>query len=51
MTNSEEVARRVRLLRDHGRTPEGDIAGWSFNCRLDNLHAALLDLTKRELES
>jgi dTDP-4-amino-4,6-dideoxygalactose transaminase len=44
VTDSQELADKIRLLRDHGRTRDGDIAGWSFNCRLDNLHAALLDL-------
>ncbi len=43
-TNSAATAEAVRRLRDHGRTPEGDLAGWSFNCRLDNLQAAILDL-------
>jgi dTDP-4-amino-4,6-dideoxygalactose transaminase len=44
VTNREDMAEKIRRLRDHGRTPEGDIDGWSFNCRLDNLQAALLDL-------
>lgn len=44
VTNSEEIAEKVRRLRDHGRQPDGDLAGWSFNCRMDNLHAAILDL-------
>jgi len=44
VTNDQELANKVRLLRDHGRTSDGDIACWSFNCRMDNLHAAILDL-------
>jgi len=48
-TNSEEIAQKVRALRDHGRTPSGDILCWSFNCRLDNLQAALLDMKLRHL--
>jgi dTDP-4-amino-4,6-dideoxygalactose transaminase len=44
VTDDANLARRIRLLRDHGRTPDADIAGWSFNCRMDNLQAALLDL-------
>ncbi len=43
-TNSKEMADKIGLLRNHGRTNENDIAGWSFNCRMDNLHAAILDL-------
>ncbi len=44
VTNSEEISEKVALLRNHGRLPDGDVSGWSFNCRLDNLHAAILDL-------
>jgi dTDP-4-amino-4,6-dideoxygalactose transaminase len=47
-TNDEELANRLRRLRDHGRAPNG-IAEWSFNCRLDNLQAALLDLKLKSL--
>jgi dTDP-4-amino-4,6-dideoxygalactose transaminase len=44
VTNSPEIDREVRLLRDHGRSANGEIERWSFNCRLDNIQAALLDL-------
>lgn len=44
VTNSEKIAEGVRLLRNHGRTPEGDVSGWSFNSRLDNLQAAIMDV-------
>lgn len=43
VTDDKRIAERVRRLRDHGRTPDGDIAEWAFNCRMDNLHAAILD--------
>ncbi|MGH7546734.1 MAG: DegT/DnrJ/EryC1/StrS family aminotransferase [Gemmatimonadales bacterium] len=43
-TDSAEIAEKVRRLRDHGRLPDGDLAGWSFNCRLDNVQAAILDV-------
>ena len=49
VTNSQEIAEKVTRLRDHGRTADGDIAGWSFNCRLDNLHAAILDLKLKQV--
>jgi dTDP-4-amino-4,6-dideoxygalactose transaminase len=49
VTSSDELATSVRLLRNHGRAPDKDIAGWSFNCRLDNLQAALLDLKLKRL--
>jgi len=49
VTDDAELAERVRLLRNHGRTPDGRIALWSYNCRIDNLQAALLDLKLRHL--
>jgi dTDP-4-amino-4,6-dideoxygalactose transaminase len=49
VTNSQEIAEKIMLLRNHGRTPDGDIVGWSFNCRLDNLQAALLTLKLKKL--
>ena len=49
VTNSEEVRDRVTRLRNHGRTDDGDISEWSFNCRLDNLHAAILSLKLKRL--
>jgi len=49
VTNDAELAENVRLLRNHGRTPDGRIGRWSFNCRIDNLQAALLDLKLRHL--
>jgi len=49
ITDDADLADRLRLLRNHGRTPDGDIAGWSYNCRIDNLHAAWLDLKLRQL--
>ncbi len=44
VTNSKEIADKVKLLRNHGRTEDGGVASWSFNCRMDNLQAAILDL-------
>ena len=38
------MAERVKLLRDHGRKPDGELDGWAFNCRMDNVAAAILDL-------
>jgi dTDP-4-amino-4,6-dideoxygalactose transaminase len=46
-TNDDAVAERVRVLRNHGRTETGDVGEWSYNSRLDNLQAALLDLKLR----
>jgi len=43
VTNDDEVAREVALLRDHGRDETGRVVAWGFNSRLDNLQAAILN--------
>ena len=43
VTNDDDVARRISLLRDHGRDDNGEVVTWGMNSRLDNLQAALLD--------
>ncbi len=43
LTNSEDVYRKLLLLRDHGRDENGEVVLWGINSRLDNLQAALLD--------
>lgn len=44
-TSSSEIARKITWLRDHGQDrTTGDIRGYGFNCRLDNLHAAILNV-------
>ncbi len=43
VTNDDELAERVSLLRDHGRNAEGEVAAWGTNSRLDNIQAALLN--------
>ncbi len=49
VTNNDEIARLIRLYRNHGRTEDKDIAFWSFNCRIHNLQAALLGIKLRTL--
>jgi len=50
VTNSKDVADKVRLLRDHGvQRATGDILFYGFNSRLDNLQAAILDIKLRYL--
>jgi len=44
VTNDKSINDKIKLLRDHGRGKKGDIETWGFNCRLDNLQAAILDL-------
>jgi dTDP-4-amino-4,6-dideoxygalactose transaminase len=48
VTNDEQVARKVRLLRDHGRNEWGEVEIWGLNSRLDNLQAAILDFQFRD---
>jgi len=43
VTNDDDVARRIRLLRDHGRNEQGEVETWGLNSRLDNFQAAVLD--------
>lgn len=49
VTNSKDIADGIRLLRDHGRGKAGEIELWGFNCRLDNLQAAILDLKLQKI--
>lgn len=49
VTDDGRFAEKIRLLRNHGRTSDGQIAHWSFNCRIDNLQAALLDFKLKRL--
>jgi dTDP-4-amino-4,6-dideoxygalactose transaminase len=43
VTNDDNVAQQVSLLRDHGRNEEGRVVAWGYNSRLDNLQAAILN--------
>ena len=43
VTNDEEIAEKIRLLRDHGyQRSTGDMLCYGYNSRLDNLQAAIL---------
>ena len=46
VTDDEEIARRVRAMRNHGAGPDKvisrDCAEWGTNARIDNLQAAIL---------
>lgn len=44
VTNSRELADKIRLLRDHGRKSKQEHAFYGFNSRLDNLQAAILNV-------
>ena len=44
VTNDDEVAKNLSLLRDHGRNEDGEVVAWGTNSRLDNIQAAILDM-------
>ena len=45
ITNQDEIAEKILMLRDHGRNPvDGKVKIFGYNARLDNLHAAVLNL-------
>jgi dTDP-4-amino-4,6-dideoxygalactose transaminase len=50
VTNDAEVARKISLLRDHGRNENGEVETWGFNSRLDNLQAAILHAQFRDYD-
>lgn len=43
VTNDDEVANTIALLKDHGRNADGRVVAWGYNSRLDNMQAAVLD--------
>ena len=50
VTDDPEVARRIKLLRDHGRNDDGEVEMWGFNSRLDNMQAAILHAQFRDYD-
>src|SRR5690242_6154596 len=49
VTSDSGLAQKVRELRDHGRVSKTGFSGWGWNCRHDNLQAAVLDLKLRKV--
>ena len=50
VTNDAEVARKIALLRAHGRNEHGDVEMWGYNSRLDNMQAAILHAQFRDYD-
>ena len=50
-TNNDEIAEKIRYLRNHGQKTRGDIFDFGYNSRLDNLHAALLNIKFKLLDN
>jgi len=46
----EDLAARIRLLRDHGRNEAGEMVTWGLNSRLDTLQAAVLSVKLRAFD-
>ena len=51
VTNDDNVANKVALLRDHGRDKKGEVVAWGTNSRLDNIQAAILNLKLKTFNS
>lgn len=49
-TNDDEFARKIRLFRDHGRTPTGEYETIGYNSRLDVIQARYLHYKLDELD-
>lgn len=43
-TNDEALAEKARLMRDHGQKTKTEVVLFGWNSRLDNMHAAVLNV-------
>jgi dTDP-4-amino-4,6-dideoxygalactose transaminase len=50
VTNDEQIAEKVRLLRNHGQKTKTEIVCYGFTSRLHNLQAAVLNVKIKHLE-
>ncbi|MEK7234397.1 MAG: DegT/DnrJ/EryC1/StrS family aminotransferase [Elusimicrobiota bacterium] len=50
ITDDAEIARKIRMLRDHGRTKKYEHEIEGFNCRMDGIQAAVLSVKLRYLD-
>ena len=48
-TNSREIYKHAVLLRDHGQRTKTEVVCYGFTSRLDNLHAAILNVKFKQL--
>ncbi len=51
VTNNEEIAEKVRLLRDHGRISKYEHLIEGFNQRMDSIQAAVLNVKLKHLDN
>lgn len=43
LTNNKSMAKKMKIMRDHGRDENGSIKYWGYNSRLDNIQAGILN--------
>tara|TARA_B100000575_G_scaffold1831_1_gene1405 strand:- start:2403 stop:3509 length:1107 start_codon:yes stop_codon:yes gene_type:complete len=43
LTNNKLMAKKMKIMRDHGRCEKGTIKYWGYNSRLDNIQAGILN--------
>lgn len=43
LTNNRLMAKKMKIMRDHGRDENGVIRYWGYNSRLDNIQAGILN--------
>ncbi len=51
VTNDDEIAERIALLKDHGRNKDGRVVAWGYNSRLDNMQAAILNYKLKNFDN
>ncbi len=49
ITNDKKLAEKVRMLRNHGKSENAEFKMWGLNCRMDNVHAAILNFKLKKL--
>ncbi len=49
-TNDIDMYNKMMLLRNHMRDSDGDIKEWGYNCRIDNIQAAVLNFRLSQME-
>lgn len=50
-TNDDNLAEKLRYLRDHGQKTKTDLESFGYNSRLDNLQAAILNIKFKQLNN
>jgi dTDP-4-amino-4,6-dideoxygalactose transaminase len=51
VTSDDSLAKNISYLRNHGRMDNGEVSGWAYNTRLDNLQAAILQIKFKKFPS